>query len=173
MTALVVRNIVRFLFLVLFQVLILNNINLGGYTNPYLYIYFVLLLPFATPRWMLLLLAFFLGIAIDLFTNTLGLNAAATVLMAFSRPYIIRAISREPEEELGIQPSLRIQGFAWFFFYALFLILIHHFALFYLEILRFTEFFQTLLRVITSTAFTLALVFLSELLFYSRGSTKR
>jgi len=170
MTNLIFRNIIRFLFLVLFQVLILNNINLGGYTNPYLYLYFILLLPFATPRWLLLVLAFFLGISIDLFTNTLGLNAAATVLMAFCRPYVIRAISREPEEELGIQPSLRLQGFTWFFLYSLILILIHHFALFYLEIFRFTEFFQTLLRVITSSAFTLALVFLSELLFYSRGN---
>jgi len=170
MTNLIFRNIIRFLFLVLFQVLILNNINLGGYSNPYLYLYFILLLPFATPRWLLLVLAFFLGISVDLFTNTLGLNAAASVLMSFCRPYVIRAISREPEEELGIQPSLRLQGFTWFFLYSLILILIHHFALFYLEIFRFTEFFQTLLRVIVSSAFTLALVFLSELLFYSRGS---
>ncbi len=173
MTNLVVRNTIRFLFLVLFQVLILNDINLGGYTNPYLYLYFILLLPFATPRWMMLFLAFFLGISIDLFTNTYGLNAAATVLMAFCRPYVIGAISREPEEELGIQPSLRIQGFKWFFFYSFILILVHHIALFYLDIFRFTEFFQTLLRVITSTVFTLVLVFLSELIFHSRTKGKR
>ncbi len=173
MTNLIVRNSIRFVFLVLFQVLILNNINLGGYTNPYLYVYFILLLPFFTPRWLLLILAFLLGISIDLFTNTYGLNAAATVLMAFCRPYVIRAISREPEEDLGNQPSLRLEGFTWFFSYSVILILIHHTALFYLEIFRFTEFFQTLLRVLTSTAFTLVLVFISELLFYSRGNTKR
>ncbi len=173
MTNLLVRNTIRFLFLVLLQVLILNNINLGGYTNPYLYVYFVLLLPFVTPRWLLLILAFLLGISIDLFTNTYGLNAAATVLMAFCRPYVIRAISREPEEDLGIQPSLRVEGFTWFFSYSFILILIHHTTLFYLEIFRFTEFFQTLLRVLTSTAFTLVLVFISELLFHSRESTKR
>ncbi|MBE0647155.1 MAG: rod shape-determining protein MreD [Bacteroidales bacterium] len=173
MTNLIVRNIIRFLFLVLFQVLILNQINLGGYTNPYLYVYFILLLPFATPRWMLLLLAFLLGLSIDIFTNTYGLNAAASVLMAFCRPYVIRAISREPEEELGIQPSLRVQGFTWFILYSFILVLIHHTALFYLEIFRFTEFFQTLLRVITSTAFTLVLVFISELLFNSRGNTRK
>ncbi|MBC8457491.1 MAG: rod shape-determining protein MreD [Bacteroidales bacterium] len=173
MTNLVVRNSVRFLFLVLFQVLILNHINLGGYTNPYLYIYFILLLPFATPRWMLLILAFILGLSIDFFTNTLGLNAAATVLIAFCRPYVIRAISHEPEEELGIQPSLRIQGFKWFFFYSAILVLIHHVALFYLEIFRLTEFFQTLLRVVVSSVFTLALIFLSELLFYSRRKARR
>jgi len=173
MTNLIVRNIIRFLFLVFFQVLILNNINLGGYTNPYLYVYFILLLPFATPRWILLLLAFLIGFSVDLFTNTPGLNAAATVLMAFCRPYVIRAISRESEEELGVNPSLRTLGFRWFFFYSLFLVLIHHFALFYLEAFRFSEFVRTFLRVVTSTAFTLVLIFLSELLFYARGKEKR
>jgi rod shape-determining protein MreD len=173
MTNLIVRNSIRFLFLVFFQVLILNHINLGGYTNPYLYIYFILLLPFATPRWMLLFSAFLMGISIDLFTNTYGLNATATVLMAFCRPYVIRAISHEPEEDLGIQPSLRVFGFRWFFLYSLILILIHNTALFYLEVFRFTEFFTTFLRVLTSTLFTLVLVFLSEVIFHSRENPKR
>ncbi|TSA27993.1 MAG: rod shape-determining protein MreD [Bacteroidetes bacterium] len=173
MTNLVVRNSIRFLFLVFFQVLILNHINLGGYANPYLYVYFILLLPFATPRWLLLVLAFALGISIDVFTNTPGLNAAATVLMAFFRPYVIRAISREPEEELGIQPSLKGRGFEWFFFYSASLVGIHHLALFYLEIFRFTEFFQTLLRVVLSSLFTLAMIFLSELLFYPGRMQRR
>ena len=169
MTNLISRNIIRFFFLIFFQVLILNHINLGGYTNPYLYVYFILLLPFATPRWLLLMLAFIMGLSIDLFSNTPGLNAAATVLMAFFRPFVIRSISNIPEEELGVQPSLKIQGFKWFLSYAVILVLIHHFALFYLEMFRFAEFFQTLSRVILSSAFTLALIFLSELLFYGRN----
>jgi len=169
MTNLVSRNIIRFLFLIFFQVLVLNHINLGGYTNPYLYVYFILLLPFATPRWLLLVLAFIMGLSIDLFSNTPGLNAAATVLMAFCRPFVIRLISNIPEEEMGIQPSLRIQGFKWFLSYATILVLIHHFALFYLEIFRFTEFFQTLWRLILSSIFTLGLIFLSELIFYGRS----
>ncbi len=169
MTNLISRNIIRFFFLIFFQVLILNHINLVGYTNPYLYVYFILLLPFATPRWLLLLLAFIMGLSIDLFSNTPGLNAAATVLMAFCRPFVIQSISNIPEEELGLQPSLRIQRFKWFLSYATILVLIHHFALFYLEIFRFTEFFQTLLRLLLSSIFTLVLIFLSELIFYGRS----
>jgi len=168
MTNLVIRNIVRFVFLILFQVLILNHINLGGYTNPYLYIYFILLLPFITPGWLLLILAFVTGLTIDMFTNTPGLNAAATLLMAFFRPFVIRSVSNVPVEELGIQPSLRLLGFKWFFSYAAILVLIHHTALFYLEIFRFSEFFQTLWRIALSSVFTLGLIFLSELLFYGR-----
>ncbi len=162
-------NVVRFFFLVLLQVLILNHINLGGYVNPYFYIYFILLLPFDTPKWMLLILAFVLGWSVDLFTNTIGLNAAACVLMAFARPFVIMAISSGPESLLGDTPSLRNQGLRWFLYYAVILTLLHHFALFFLEVFRFAEFFATFARVLLSCAFTLTLVMISEYLLFSRG----
>ena len=166
MTIIIFKNIGRFIFLILFQVLILNNIQFNGYINPYLYIYFILLLPFETPRWLLLLSAFLLGLSIDAFTNTFGLNAAACVLMAFLRPFVISAISTGTEFMIGHSPSLKNQGFKWFAYYSITLILIHHFSLFYLEIFRFSEFFQTLLRVLLSSAFTLLLVFLAEYATY-------
>ena len=166
MTIIIFKNIGRFIFLILFQVLILNNIQFNGYINPYLYIYFILLLPFETPRWLLLLSAFLLGLSLDAFTNTFGLNAAACVLMAFVRPFVISAISTGTEFMIGHSPSLKNQGFKWFAYYSITLIFIHHFSLFYLEIFRFSEFFQTLLRVLLSSAFTLLLVFIAEYASY-------
>ncbi len=166
MTIIFLKNIGRFVFLILFQVLILNNIQFGGYINPYFYIYFILLLPFETPRWLLLLSAFLLGILLDAFTNTFGLNASACVLMAFVRPFVISAISTGTEFMVGHSPSLKNQGLKWFAYYSIILVLVHHFALFYLEIFRFTEFFQTLLRVLLSSAFTLLIVFIAEYLSY-------
>jgi len=168
MTQLYLKNIGRFIFLVFFQVLILNHINLGGFINPYFYIYFILLLPFATPKWLLLVSAFLIGISIDLFSNTMGINAAASVMMAFARPFVITAISTGTEYEVGERPSLKNQDMKWFLYYCVILILIHHFVLFYLEIFRFAEFLSTLLRVLLSSAFTLLLVMISEYLFYRR-----
>jgi hypothetical protein len=162
-------NIIRFFFLIFFQVLILNHINLSGYINPYFYIYFILLLPFDTPKWMLLIAAFILGWSVDIFTNTIGLNAAACVMMAFARPFVISAISSGPESLLGDTPSLRNQGLKWFLYYAIILIIIHHFTFFYLEIFRFSEFMATFFRVLLSSAFTLLLVLISEYLLYPRG----
>lgn len=164
----VLLNIVRFVFLIFFQVLILNHINLGGYINPFFYIYFILLLPFSSPKWFLLISSFILGLGIDLFTNTPGLNAAACVVMAFARPFTIRIISSGPESLIGDTPSLKNQGLKWFLYYSITLILIHHATLFYLEIFRFTEFFATFLRVLLSSAFTLLLVMISEYLFYPK-----
>jgi len=162
-------NIVRFIFLVFFQVLILNHINLGGYINPYFYIYFILLLPFDTPRWMLLLIAFILGLGIDIFTNTIGLNASACVVMAFFRPFVISAISSGPESLIGDTPSLRSQGIKWFLYYSIILVVSHHFTLFYLEIFRFSEFMATFVRVLLSSSFTMLLVLISEYLLYPKG----
>jgi len=166
MTIIFLKNIGRFVFLILFQVLILNNIQFSGYINPYFYIYFILLLPFETPRWLLLLSAFLLGLSLDAFTNTFGLNASACVLMAFARPFVISAISTGTEFMIGHSPSLKNQGMKWFAYYSIILVLVHHFALFYLEIFRFTEFFQTLFRVLLSSVFTLLIVFIAEYLSY-------
>jgi rod shape-determining protein MreD len=162
-------NILRFFFLVFFQVLILNHINLGGYINPYFYIYFILLLPFDIPGWLLLVASFFLGLSIDIFTNTIGLNAAACVIMAFFRPFVITAISSGPESLIGDTPTLRNQGVKWFLYYSIILVLVHHASFFYLEIFRIREFAATFVRMLLSSAFTMVLVLISEYLLYPRG----
>jgi hypothetical protein len=168
MTSLYLKNTGRFVFLVLFQVFILNNIQFYGYINPYFYVYFILLLPFVTPKWLLLISGFILGLTIDIFLNTPGINAAACVLMAFARPFVISAISSGTEYEIGERPSLKNQDMKWFVYYCVILIFIHHFTLFFLEVFRFREFFTTFFRVLLSSAFTFLLVMISEYMFYSR-----
>jgi len=158
-------NILRFFLLILLQVLILNNIYLGGFINPYLYVYFILLLPFETPGGLLLVLAFMTGLGVDLFANTLGLNISACLAMAWARPHIISWISSGPDSLIGDSPSLRNQGMKWFLYYSISLILVHHFVLFFLEAFRFTEFFKTFFRMLLSGTFTLLLVMISEYLF--------
>lgn len=161
-----INNIARFLILILLQVLILDNINFGGYVNPYLYVYFILLLPFETSGWLLLISSFLLGFGVDVFAGTLGMHTFASVLMAFFRPLVIRSISSKREYETGMSPCIQDLGFQWFFVYSFILILIHHLALFYLEVFRFSDFVNTFLRAIYSVVFTLILVILTQFLFY-------
>ncbi|MFZ4059415.1 MAG: rod shape-determining protein MreD, partial [Ferruginibacter sp.] len=71
------RNISRFFLLILLQVLVFNNMHLNGYINPYVYVLFILLLPFETPQWLLLISAFLLGFGVDLFSDTMGMHTAA------------------------------------------------------------------------------------------------
>ncbi|MDD3744123.1 MAG: rod shape-determining protein MreD, partial [Lentimicrobiaceae bacterium] len=74
-----VKDILRFIVLVAVQVLILNQIDFGGYIDPALYLLFILLLPFEVPGWLLLIASFSLGFCIDIFSHSIGLHAAASV----------------------------------------------------------------------------------------------
>lgn len=162
MIRIVGRNIIRFLVLILFQVLVLNNVLLGGYLNPYVYVIFILLMPFETPRWLLLVTAFFLGLSVDLFTNTLGMHAAASVFMAFLRPWVLRSFAPRDGYEPDTFPRVFYYGFNWFLRYSLVLVFLHHMALFYIEAFHFQDFLSTLLRVILSTVLTTATIILSQ-----------
>ncbi|PLX03584.1 MAG: rod shape-determining protein MreD, partial [Marinilabiliales bacterium] len=124
------RNILRFIFLLLLQVLVLDHINFGGFVNPYLFILFIILLPFETPNWLLLVIAFILGISIDIFNNSPGIQTAATLAMAYARPFLLKVISPRDGYEPGTFPRLYYYGFSWFFKYSVFMVLIHHFTYF-------------------------------------------
>ncbi|MEI6576422.1 MAG: rod shape-determining protein MreD [Bacteroidota bacterium] len=161
----VIKNILRFILLVVIQVMVLNRINLIGFLNPYVYVLFVLLLPFETPAWLLLFAGFGMGLSIDAFTNSWGLHTAATTFMAFSRPGVLGLITSKKEYEPGLRPGIRDLGINWFLSYTFSLVFLHHFALFFLESFRFSEFFPTLLRVILNTLLTMGLLVLSQYLF--------
>ena len=162
------RNIIRFLFLVFIQVLIFNNIQISGLINPYVYVIFILLLPFETPKWALLGLAFLLGISVDLFANTPGMHSTATVLMAFLRPYVLSIIAPRDGYETGTFPRLYYYGFFWFLKYAAILVTIHHLTLFYLEIFRLSDFFITFFRSVISSAFSITFIVLSQYFIFRR-----
>jgi hypothetical protein len=98
----------------------------------------------------------------------MGMHTFATVLIAFLRPFLLKYIAPREGYETGTEPNLNFFGTEWFIKYALILILVHHFALFYMEAFKFQLFFATLLRVILSTIFTLLLVVLSQLLTLRR-----
>jgi rod shape-determining protein MreD len=156
-----------FILLILLQVLLFNNIQFSGYVNPYVYIMFILLLPIDVPSWLLLILSFVTGLIIDFFSGSPGMHTSATVLAGFVRPYVLRIVSPRDGYESGSDPSMLNYGFRWFLFYALLVVVIHHTALFYLEVFRFAEFFRTMLRVLLSSIFSLTFILLIE--FYRRG----
>lgn len=167
----VFSNILRLIILVALQVLIFNNVNFSGYINPYIYVIFILMLPFEIPRWLLLVSAFFAGLMIDVFSNTMGMHAAASVFMAFCRPGIIRALSAGKENDSDFRPNVNDMGLYRFILYALILVSIHHLTYFYIETFRLGEFFRTFFRAVLSILFTTLIVVLSQYAF-SKGKVK-
>jgi len=158
----------NFLFLVLLQVLVLNHIEFSGFINPYLYVLFIILLPFETPRWILLISSFFLGLTIDIFMGTWGIHTFATVFLGYLRPILLKYIAPREGYEVGTKPNIRFFGLEWFIKYAAILVIAHHFVLFYVEAFKFHQFFSTFFRVILSSLFTMILVVLSQFLTQKR-----
>jgi len=169
----VLKNIGRFVLLVLLQGLILNEVNLWqGIAIPYLYILFILMLPLETPRWLELLIGLVLGLTIDMFTNTLGMHASACVVLAYVRPLYLKGIAPRDGYEFGQRPGIQDLGLSWFIKYAGVLILVHHFWLFFVEVYSLKGFFNTLLRVFASSILTLILAIISQYLIMTKRSSR-
>ncbi|MBE7179151.1 MAG: rod shape-determining protein MreD [Mucilaginibacter polytrichastri] len=162
------NNFLRFFVLVFLQVFVLKNTPLYNLATPYLYILFILLLPFNIPNLALFALSFLLGITIDAFYDTPGLHAAACILLAFVRVVFMSITVERDDRITADEPTLARMGFRWFFIYTALLTLIHHFFLFVLETFRLEGFQYTLLRVAFSSVFTVILMLISGLLFYRR-----
>ena len=161
----IIKYTLMFVGLVLTQVLVFNHIQFSGFVNPYIYILFVMLLPLSSPRYLVLIAAFVLGLTIDVFSNSLGVHAFATVFMAYMRPLIIRAISNR-EEDKSNYPGLLQFKFRWFASYTVIMVLIHHLVLFYLEVYTFSNFLETLLRILLSSVFSVVVIVLSQFIVF-------
>ena len=125
----VFRLSLQFVLLLLFQALVLNNILLFGYATL-----FILSLPVDMPRWLELIIAFSMGLILDIFSNTGGMHAFSLTLLAFLRPYILALLAPREGYDPGEIPSLYRQGAAWLSLYLLIALFIHHLAFYTLEI---------------------------------------
>ena len=164
----IIANIIRFVALICLQVFLLKNIGYYYLTSPFLYILFILLLPFKIPNGLLFLLAFLTGLTVDVFYDTLGLNAAACTVLAFVRVVFISVTVQREGFDNEPDPSLGIMGLRWFIFYAIILTFFHHLVLFSLETFRLTDFGYILIRTILSSVFTVLLMILAEFMFFRK-----
>ena len=162
-----VRNIIRLIVFLLVQVFVLNKIPfLHQFVVPYLYYLFILWLPFSIPRTGLLVIGFFTGLFLDYFMWQPGLHAAACVLVAYIRPFIIGLLLPKDTQELNFrEPSPLALGWAAYSVYIFVLTVVHHFYLTLLEWLQFGTWLQFIIKVGATTAISMLLIYTVELLF--------
>ncbi|MFZ4058824.1 MAG: rod shape-determining protein MreD [Ferruginibacter sp.] len=162
-----VKNIFRFILLILVQVYVLDKIHLHYLVTPYLYFLFILWMPFKLSRTTQMLLAFALGLTLDSFRHNPGFHAAACVLMAYVRPFLISIlIPQEGADTNYEEPSVKSMGGSLpYMVYVGLLSLIHHGWLFFLEALQFGNFWYFIVKTLLSTLISMALVVIAELLF--------
>lgn len=157
----------RFLLILLLQVIIFNRFFFWGYLNPYVYVLLIIFLPTTLSRASVLLWAFAAGFTVDLFENSAGIHAAASVFLAYIRPVFFGYLSRGTDLN---RESLRFREIAplALSIYAFLSILIHHFALFLIESFTFREIGMILARTITSAGFTFLFVLMFQLIVFRR-----
>jgi len=163
MTSIFSIHTIRFIVLLLAQVLVLSHINFLGDINPYLYILFVLLYPIKNNRLLFVFLSFLLGLSVDLFSDTGGIHAAASVTIAFIRPAVLKfAFGTAYEHQVVKFGSIDIGQRAT---YIAILTIIHHFILFSLEIFNFSKIILVLKSTLYSSIFTILLCVLMTIIF--------
>lgn len=159
-------NVLRFGLLVLVQVLVFNRLNFFGYINPLIYILFLYWYPIKQNRTTFIVVCFLLGLCVDVFSDTLAINAASTVTIAYLRPTIMRFVFGVNYEfqSFKLNNSTKAQQFT---FLAL-LIIIHHLVYFTLEIFSFSNSLLILQKTVTVGIATLILGTLISSLFSSK-----
>lgn len=125
-----------FVVLCLVQVLILNHIHLFDLAIPLLYVYFTITFQRGTPKWMILLWSFALGLAIDVFSNTPGLASGSLTLIAVIQPYLLELfVPRDSAENLEV--SISTLGIGKFMIFSAVLLVVYCLAFFALEAFSF------------------------------------
>ncbi|AEA43874.1 rod shape-determining protein MreD [Fluviicola taffensis DSM 16823] len=163
----VVLNSIRFVLFVLFQVLILNNIEPGFGIYPMIYPLFIFMLPFQLGTVPLMLLSFIFGLVIDSFSNTFGLHASSAVIMAFFRPLIFKWLSPRDGYESVESVNVYSMGGRWFLYAYGTLLLIHNTWFFFIESFKLNEFLWVLLKIGLSVPTSFILSLLVQFIFVS------
>mgnify|MGYP005840767533 CR=1 FL=1 len=165
----IISHIIRFFVLIFLQVYVLNNILFFNLINPYIYIYFILLLPFELPPLIITLLSFLMGISIDLFSGTIALHAFASTIAGYLRPYILKLFSPHDGYEKNTAPTIAFYNLRWWIKYSLFITMIHHSVLFFTETFHFHHIFFTFAKILASSTLTIVLMILLQYFFHKRS----
>ena len=162
-----IKYILQFFLFVALQILLLDNLVLFGTGFCFIYVAFLLFLPLGINRLWLLLLGFLVGFAVDMFYDTVGIHAAASVLLAFLRPHVLNLLTPRDGYDTSDSVNIHVMGWRWFLAYSFTLILCHHAAVFFLETINFQAALYTLSKILFSTLFTSIVMVILQLLFFS------
>lgn len=169
----IVSNSIRFVLLVLVQVLILNNLEIGFGIYPMLYPLFIMLLPIEMATVTLMFISFFFGLTIDAFSNTFGLHASSAVVFAFFRPLIFKLFAPRDGYEMNEMNALNLLSIRWFIVSFIVLLYIHHTWFFIIEVFKWNEFLLILQKISLSVPVSLGLSLIIRTAFMDKSKKER
>ena len=165
-----IKYFIIYIILVLLQVTLLNNISITSLeVSPFLYILLILIISFEVPNWIILFIAFIIGLTIDIFSNTIAIHTAASVFIAFVRPAILNILSPRDGYKVGSLPGIKDLGFVWFLKYSIILSFVHSIFFFFLEAFSFHDIHLTLLKILFTTILSTIIIMLSQFFVFRRS----
>lgn len=163
MNSIVTAHSVKFVLLVLFQVILFNHINFLGYINPYIYIIFIIFFPVNNNRLLFIFLSFLIGLTVDMFSDSGGIHAAASVFIAYARPVFLKFTFGTMYEHNTVK--FDNTDFGAKLIYIALLTVLHHIILFTLEIFSFTRILMVFQKTLCSGIFTILMITLISIIF--------
>lgn len=160
--------LVLFLVTVLLQVFLFDNLSISIYLNPLVYVAFIALLPLDTPPIVLLASGLAMGVTMDFAMGVAGVNTIATLLVAFMRPTLLGLLYSRDDNRDGGTPSVGRLGWRVFLNYLILLVLVHHAVFFSLEALSWAHAVRTLVRIVVSSAVSVAFIWIIARIFTAK-----
>lgn len=148
--------------LMLSQVLVFNHIHILGYAIPMPFVYLVLMLHSSTSRWMYVLWGFIVGLVIDIFSNTLGENAAAMTFLGLIAPRLLDVFSPADRGDDGFIPSPHTMQWGGYVRYATTATLIFTTLFFLMESFSLFDVVRLCIHIASSSFLTLLIIFAIE-----------
>ena len=155
----VINIIIVFVSLVIAQAVIFNNLVLFNCAVALVFIFLIVELPITMSLNVFLTISFLLGLSVDIFQDTPGLNALTCTIVAFIRKPIFYLYVPRDEDFAGKRICINTLGTNTYLKYMLTVVLAYCVIYFPLEVLSLRDFFRLLLRLIASTAFTFIVLF--------------
>lgn len=162
MTQDILRRALWFVILVVVQAIVLGRIHLFNCATPLFYVYFVTMFPRSYPKWSILLAAFFMGLFIDMFSNTPGVASASLTLIAAIQPYYFQLFVPNESPE-NMEPGLYTMGPTRYHYYVIPLVLFYCLVFFSLELFNFFNLLEWFKCVCGSTVITLVMIYAFEI----------
>ena len=151
------KQLLRYIVVMLLQVLLFNQLQLWGVCHPYIYVLCLLMMPITLPHSASMLIGAVAGIIMDVFCNSLGVHMAACILLMFIRPYLIGLIVND-KDRLNEQISLRAIGMEALIKYVVILVLIHHLTVFMLAAWSWQHIGFVMLETVVSSFITISII---------------
>lgn len=159
MTKFAIKYLLCFLLLIPAQAVVFNHLILFNVAVPLAFIYLIIMLPLTLGTNLSTFIGFAVGLGIDIFCDTPGVNALCCTLLAFARKPLIHLYLSMDDDLAGRSPSSRSMGHAAYMKFILTVVAIYCTLMFTIEAFQLFNFRLLILRIVASTAYTFILLY--------------